>query len=100
MSKLGWHGERVDRLFRLDQNSRLDQLGQAFKAIDVPLLRHAIPHGARRLAVTQRTFNNPERRPGVADPKRVADLDPSSEHDLPPGFNAPEHPLAGQCAPR
>ena len=34
MRKLGWHSEWVDRLFRLDQNSRLNQLEQAFKAID------------------------------------------------------------------
>lgn len=31
------HREQVDRLFRLDHNSRLDQIEAAFKAIDVPL---------------------------------------------------------------
>ncbi len=37
MRRLGWHREQVDRLFRLDHNSRLDQLEAAFKAIGVPL---------------------------------------------------------------
>jgi len=37
MRKLGWHREQIDRLFRLDHNSRLDQLEEAFKAIEVPL---------------------------------------------------------------
>jgi antitoxin HicB len=31
------HREQVDRLFRLDHNSRLDQIENAFRAIDVPL---------------------------------------------------------------
>ena len=31
------HREQVDRLFRLDHNSRMDQIEAAFKAIDVPL---------------------------------------------------------------
>jgi len=31
------HREQVDRLFRLDHNSRLDQMENAFRAIDVPL---------------------------------------------------------------
>jgi antitoxin HicB len=31
------HREQVDRLFRLDHNSRLDRIEAAFKAIDVPL---------------------------------------------------------------
>lgn len=35
--RLGWHREQVDRLFRLDHNSRLDQLEAAFNAIEVPL---------------------------------------------------------------
>lgn len=35
--RLKWHREQVDRLFRLDHKSRLDQLEAAFKAIDVPL---------------------------------------------------------------
>lgn len=32
--RLGWKRESVDRLFRLDHGSRLDQLEQAFKALD------------------------------------------------------------------
>lgn len=35
--KLGWHREQVDRLFRLDHKSQLDQLESAFKAVDSPL---------------------------------------------------------------
>ncbi len=35
MRKLGWHREQVDRLFRLDHNSRLDQLEAAFLALGV-----------------------------------------------------------------
>ena len=35
--RLKWHREQVDRLFRLDHKSQLDQLELAFKAIDVPL---------------------------------------------------------------
>lgn len=31
--RLGWHREQVDRLFRLDHNSRVDQLEAAFAAI-------------------------------------------------------------------
>lgn len=31
--RLGWHREQVDRLFRLDHKSQLDQLEAAFKAI-------------------------------------------------------------------
>lgn len=31
--RLGWHREQVDRLFRLDHASRLDQLEAAFAAI-------------------------------------------------------------------
>lgn len=34
---LGWHREQVDRLFRLDHNSRIDQLEEAFKALGHPL---------------------------------------------------------------
>jgi antitoxin HicB len=34
---LKWHREQVDRLFRLDHKSQLDQLEAAFKAIGVPL---------------------------------------------------------------
>jgi antitoxin HicB len=35
--RLKWHREQVDRLFRLDHNSQLDQLEAAFEAIGVPL---------------------------------------------------------------
>jgi antitoxin HicB len=35
--RLGWHREQVDRLFRLDHNSRLDQLEAAFAALGVKL---------------------------------------------------------------
>jgi antitoxin HicB len=35
--RLDWHREQVDRLFRLDHKSRLDQLEAAFKAIGAPL---------------------------------------------------------------
>lgn len=35
--RLGWHREQVDRLFRLDHNSRLDQIESAFRAVDVEL---------------------------------------------------------------
>jgi antitoxin HicB len=31
--RLHWNRESVDRLFRLDHNSRLDQLEAAFKAL-------------------------------------------------------------------
>jgi antitoxin HicB len=34
---LGWHREQVDRLFRLDHNSRFDQIEAAFKAVGKPL---------------------------------------------------------------
>jgi antitoxin HicB len=37
MRALGCHREHVDRLFRLDHNSRLDAMEDAFKAIGVPL---------------------------------------------------------------
>lgn len=37
MRDLGWHREQVDRLFRLDHNSRLDQIEDAFKALGHPL---------------------------------------------------------------
>lgn len=37
MRLLGCHREHVDRLFRLDHNSRLDAIEDAFKAIGVPL---------------------------------------------------------------
>ena len=35
--RLKWHREQVDRLFRLDHNSQIDQLEAAFKALGVPL---------------------------------------------------------------
>lgn len=35
--RLGWHREQVDRLFRLDHNSKLDQIEAAFKAIGVSI---------------------------------------------------------------
>ena len=35
--RLRWHREQVDRLFRLDHKSQLDQLEAAFTAIGVPL---------------------------------------------------------------
>ena len=31
--RLGWHREQVDRLFRLDHKSRVDQLEAAFRAL-------------------------------------------------------------------
>ncbi len=34
--RLGWHREQVDRLFRVDHNSRIDQLEAAFKAAGEP----------------------------------------------------------------
>jgi antitoxin HicB len=37
MRLLGWHREQVDRLFRLDHNSTLDQLEKAFAAVGTPL---------------------------------------------------------------
>ena len=37
MRTLGWHREQVDRLFRLDHNSTLDQLEKAFTALGTPL---------------------------------------------------------------
>ena len=33
MRRLGWNREQVERLFKLDHNSRLDQLEAAFRAI-------------------------------------------------------------------
>jgi antitoxin HicB len=34
---LGWHREQVDRLFRLDHQSKLDAMEAAFKALGMPL---------------------------------------------------------------
>jgi antitoxin HicB len=35
---LGWpHREQIDRLFRLDHQTKLDAIEEAFKALDVPL---------------------------------------------------------------
>lgn len=45
MRMLGWHREQVDRLFRLDHNSTLDQLERAFAALGVPL-RFDVPFPA------------------------------------------------------
>lgn len=35
--RLGWHREQVDRLFRLDHKSQMDQIEAAFKALGVSL---------------------------------------------------------------
>jgi antitoxin HicB len=35
--RLNWHREQVDRLFRLDHKSQLDQMELAFEALGVPL---------------------------------------------------------------
>ena len=35
--RLGWHREQVDRLFRIDHKSQIDQMEAAFKVIGVPL---------------------------------------------------------------
>jgi antitoxin HicB len=36
--KLGWlHREQIDRLFRLDHQTKLDSIEEAFKALGVPL---------------------------------------------------------------
>jgi len=35
--RLGWHREQVDRLFRIDHKSQMDQIEAAYKAIDVQL---------------------------------------------------------------
>ena len=35
--RLSWHREQVDRLFRIDHKSQLDQIEAAFRAIGVPL---------------------------------------------------------------
>jgi antitoxin HicB len=35
--RLNWHREQVDRLFRLDHASRLDQIEDAFRAVGEPL---------------------------------------------------------------
>jgi antitoxin HicB len=40
--RLGWHREQVDRLFRLDHASRLDQLESAFKALQRELDVHVV----------------------------------------------------------
>jgi len=43
--RLNWHREQVDRLFRLDHNSRIDQLEAAFKAVHAPLTMNMPDHG-------------------------------------------------------
>jgi antitoxin HicB len=49
--RLGWHREQVDRLFRLDHASRLDQLEAAFKALQRELDVRVVdaPAGARQM---------------------------------------------------
>jgi antitoxin HicB len=37
MRALHWHREQVDRLFRLDHQSKLEQIEDAFRALGVPL---------------------------------------------------------------
>ncbi|MCO5159887.1 MAG: hypothetical protein M9939_02020 [Mesorhizobium sp.] len=44
--RLGWHREQVDRLFRLDHKSRLDQLESAFKALG-ETIRFSMPDMAQ-----------------------------------------------------
>ncbi|MFH1793136.1 MAG: type II toxin-antitoxin system HicB family antitoxin [Pseudomonadota bacterium] len=44
--RLGWHREQVDRLFRLDHKSQLDQLEMAFKAVG-ETIRFSMPHPAQ-----------------------------------------------------
>lgn len=46
--RLGWHREQVDRLFRLDHNSRIDQLDAAFKAAGEPF-EEAVKRAAQQL---------------------------------------------------
>jgi antitoxin HicB len=50
--RLGWHREQVDRLFRLDHASRLDQLEAAFKALahEIDVSVHEEPRRARKSA--------------------------------------------------
>ncbi len=43
--RLGWHREQVDRLFRLDHRSQLDQLEAAFKALGESI-QFSMPHMA------------------------------------------------------
>lgn len=43
--RMNVHREQVDRLFRLDHNSRMDQIEAAFRALDVHL-RVEVPLGA------------------------------------------------------
>jgi len=44
--RLGWHREQVDRLFRLDHKSQLDQLESAFKAVG-ETIQFSLPHFAQ-----------------------------------------------------
>jgi antitoxin HicB len=37
MRRLKWHRNQVDRLFRLDHNTRMDQLDEAFHALDLDI---------------------------------------------------------------
>lgn len=45
MRTLGWHREQVDRLFRLEHNSTLNQLEAAYQALQTPL-RFDVPFPA------------------------------------------------------
>jgi antitoxin HicB len=44
--RLGWHREQVDRLFRLDHASRLDQIEAAFMALGLELDLSQVVEGA------------------------------------------------------
>ena len=41
-----------------------------------------------RLLVAKRALDDPERRPGVADPKSIPGLHECPQHDFPGGFDA------------
>jgi antitoxin HicB len=68
--RLGWHREQVDRLFRLDHASRLDQIEAAFRALEreidvgiTKIVRARIPANLARSV--------PARRRGAAKRGRV-----------------------------
>jgi len=42
--RLNWHREQVERLFRIDHDSRIDQLEAAFKAVHAPLTMNMPDH--------------------------------------------------------
>ena len=49
---------------------------------------HDVYGGASwRLLVGKRVFNDPQRRPGVSNPKRVPGFDQGPQHDLAAGFD-------------